>query len=135
MPKIEALSWLAGSWQGSLGPLNVEEVWMPPLAGSVQMMIRLTTPEGVEMSEILAIRETDTGSGFVLHLRQYSPELELRNGQDLVLDEIGEKTVSFVAGGDSHITNLSYELMAEDQLRVIVTNSGGEPMTADLQRS
>lgn len=133
-PKIEMLSWIVGSWRGSLGPLTVEEIWMPPLAGSMQMMIRLTSPEGLAMSEMLMIRETENESGFVLHLRQYSPALELLNGQDLHLEDIGFENVSFVAGEETQIRHLSYELIAEDHLKVVVTDSTGNPQTAELHR-
>ena len=52
---IESLSWMVGSWKGLLGEQTVEETWSPPEMGSMDTMIRLSSPEGVQMIELIVI--------------------------------------------------------------------------------
>lgn len=37
---VEALAWLAGTWEGSMGKVDVEEVWMAPKGGAMIGMHR-----------------------------------------------------------------------------------------------
>jgi len=48
---------MAGSWKGSLGEQTVEETWSSPEMGSMDTMIRLSSPAGVQMIELNMIRE------------------------------------------------------------------------------
>ena len=47
---------MVGSWQGLLGAEMVEETWSPPELGGMDTMIRLSSPEGVQMIELIIIR-------------------------------------------------------------------------------
>jgi hypothetical protein len=134
-PGIESLSWMVGSWRGSLGPQVVEETWSSPRAGSMEAMVRLSTPEGVHMIEFIAIREVRLEGGedsLMLHLRQFSPELELRNSQDM-RQEMAQGMVSFVADEGAAIQKLSYTRTAQDHIKAEVTMATGDVYTALLQ--
>ena len=133
---LESLSWMAGSWKGSLGEQTVEETWSPPEMGSMDTMIRLSSPEGVQMIELIVIREVRVSVGentLVLHLRQFSPGLEARAGQDMELQDISTQSVSFVADANSGIKQLSYTRIAQDQLRVEVTVVTGDVFSVNLR--
>ena len=133
---IESLSWMAGSWKGLLGEQTVEETWSPPEMGSMDTMIRLSSPEGVQMIELIVIREVRVSVGentLVLHLRQFSPGLEARAGQDMELQDISTQSVSFVADANSGIKQLSYTRIAQDQLKVEVTVDTGDVFTVNLR--
>ena len=135
---IESLSWMVGSWKGTLGPQTVEEAWSPPKLGSMDTMIRLSSPEGVQMIELIVIREVhDEGDkdSLMLHLRQFSPALELRTSQDMQLKDMGLHSVSFVANEGESIKQLAYTLAEPDQLKVEVTTATGDVLTARLQRN
>ena len=134
-PGIASLSWMVGSWRGSLGPQVVEETWSSPSSGSMEAMVRLSTPEGVQMIELIAIREVRLEGGedsLVLHLRQFSPTLELRNSQDM-RQEVVEGSLSFVADEGAAIQKLSYTRTAQDHLKAEVTAANGDVYTALLQ--
>jgi len=138
LASIESLSWMVGSWKGSLGPLTVEETWSAPATNSMDTMIRLTGPEGVQMIELIVIREVQDAEGkdtLVLHLRQFSPALAIRTSQDMQLQELGGQSVSFITKESAGITQLAYRRMAEDHLRVEVTVAKGDVLTADLHRN
>ena len=133
---IESLSWMVGSWKGSLGAQTVEETWSPAEMASMDTMIRLSSPEGVQMIELIVIREVRVSEGektLVLHLRQFSPALELRASQDMKLLDISTESVSFVADASSGIKQLAYTRTAEDHLKVEVTVVTGDVLSVDLR--
>jgi len=67
-------SWLAGRWQGTLGPLTAEQEWMAPKNGTMQGFFRLTDNEKTIVIELFTIRETPAGIDFFF--RHFSPELK-----------------------------------------------------------
>jgi hypothetical protein len=67
-------SWLAGRWEGPLGPLTAEQVWMAPKNGTMQGFFRLTDSEKTIMIELFTIRETAAGIEF--YFRHFSTELK-----------------------------------------------------------
>jgi Domain of unknown function (DUF6265) len=67
-------SWLAGRWQGTLGPLTAEQEWMAPKNGTMQGFFRLTDNEKTIVIELFTIRETTGGIEF--YFRHFSPELK-----------------------------------------------------------
>lgn len=129
---MNQLNWMVGPWTGDLGPQTVEEEWSAPFHGSMETMIRLTTDEGVQMLELAVIREVE--GSLVLHLRQFSPELELRTDQNMRLEEIGEGFVTFIADEGASIPRLAYKLTAPGQMRVEVTIITGDVVAAELHR-
>jgi len=42
---LEDFSWLAGRWEGHLGPMTAEQQWMTPRNGTMQGFFRLTDSE------------------------------------------------------------------------------------------
>jgi hypothetical protein len=67
-------SWLAGRWEGKLGPLTAEQEWMAPKNGTMQGFFRLTDNEKTIVIELFTLRETPTGIEF--YFRHFSPELK-----------------------------------------------------------
>jgi hypothetical protein len=76
---LEDFSWLAGRWEGKLGPLpaekqmTAEQQWMAPRNGTMQGSFRLTDAEKTIVIELFTIRETPNGIEF--YFRHFSPEL------------------------------------------------------------
>jgi len=71
---IEDFSWLAGRWEGHLGPMTAEQQWMAPKNGMMQGFFRLTDAEKTIAIELFTIRESQSGIEF--YFRHFSPELE-----------------------------------------------------------
>ena len=67
-------SWLAGRWEGHLGPTTAEQQWMAPRNGTMQGFFRLTDAEKTIVIELFTIRETPSGIEF--YFRHFSPELK-----------------------------------------------------------
>lgn len=132
MTSITSLDWLIGQWQGSLGPMTVEETWYPPKHGSMQMMIRLSNPDSIQMLEFIVIREVE--NGLMLHLRQFSETMDLRTSQEMPLIEQSDTSVSFGADDNASVRRLVYTLVGENQLNVDVTVTTGDVVSAELTR-
>jgi len=79
-PSLEDFSWLAGRWEGHLGPppaekqMTAEQQWMAPKNGTMQGFFRLTDAEKTIVIELFTIRETPGGIEF--YFRHFSPELK-----------------------------------------------------------
>jgi len=71
---LEGFSWLAGRWEGHLGPTTAEQQWMTPKNGTMQGFFRLTDAEKTIVIELFTIRETPGGIEF--YFRHFSPELK-----------------------------------------------------------
>jgi len=124
------LQWLCGRWHGTLGPQRVEEAWSQAAGGTMSTMARVTTDTETVLIELIAIREAE--QTLLLHLRQFSPALELRLSQDMPLVELSSDKASFLGPQDSGISRLTYRLVAAGQLEVDVAMAGGPVLTAAL---
>ena len=67
-------SWLAGQWEGKLGPMTAEQAWMAPKNGTMQGFFRLTDAEKTMVIELFTLRETP--EGIVMYFRHFSTELK-----------------------------------------------------------
>lgn len=135
---IESLNWLVGNWSGNLGPMTVEETWYPPKHGSMQMMIRLSSPDSIQMLEFIVVREVTGKNGektLMLHLRQFGEAMDLRTNQEMLLETQSGHAVTFVADEGASVKQLDYTLTGDNQLKVDVTVATGDVVSAELNRS
>ncbi len=126
------LRWMQGAWQGELGEQFVEEAWSKPTGGTMSTMVRLTTATAILMIELIAIREHD--GTLILHLRQFTPDLQPVLAQDMPLAAITDTSVSFTGPADSRIKGLRYRKMGDQGMAVDVTVSDNQVLTAELTR-
>src|SRR5258708_18972396 len=66
--------WLAGHWEGNLGPMTAEQAWMAPKNGTMQGFFRLTDAEKTMVIELFTLRETP--EGVAMYFRHFSTELK-----------------------------------------------------------
>lgn len=131
-PGIDSLAWMAGPWHGTVGELIVDEHWRLHESGTMGTMVLVSDEEGVNTVELIVINEHD--DTLVLHLRQFSPALEVRVEQDMRLTELGDRTVTFAAAENARISELRYTLAGENRLEVRLTFADGSQVTAKLTR-
>ena len=128
---ISKLSWMTGSWSGDIGGPVLEENWTEAKAGSIAALVRITSPEGTAMVEIVNIEEMD--GTLVLHIQQWDPGFVARaEAQKMVLDSIGERRVSFVAASSGGLKKLGYTLTEAGQFLIEVTTAENQEMTLPL---
>lgn len=130
-PGIDDIAWMTGPWRGSVGDRTVEENWRRPAADTLTTMALLTDANGVDMVELIVIRAHD--DTLTLHLRQFSPTLELRTEQNMQLLDLADDAVTFGLEG-AQITQLKYSLVAPDRMNVELTFTGGGQITAEFNR-
>ena len=70
-PTVGNLKWMTGSWAGDIGGPTLEENWTQAKAGSIASLVRITSPEGTAMVEIVNIQEME--GTLVLHIQQWDP--------------------------------------------------------------
>ena len=129
---LAELRWMVGAWAGHLGDQTVQEAWSEPSGGTMSTMIRLTDAASTVMIELISIREVD--NSLVLHLRQFSPSLELRLSQDMPLERLDASSVRFKAPAGSGIAALTYRLMNPQVMEVDVSLADGTVLTAALNK-
>ena len=127
------LQWMCGAWVGGLGDQIAEESWSQPTGGTMGTMVRLSSGGQTLMFELIVIRE-EQGS-LVAHLRQFSPELELRLAQDMPIIDKGPTMVAFKGPADSSIKQLTYRGVAESRMEVDVMLGDDSQVTATFERA
>ena len=54
---IDRLSWLTGNWKGPRDGGVLEEIWLPPLAGTITALVRSSEESETRIDEIYHITE------------------------------------------------------------------------------
>ena len=109
----------------------LEENWTQAKAGSIAALVRITSPEGTAMVEIVNIQEMD--GTLVLHIQQWDPGfVASAEAQKMVLDNIGDPSVSFVAASSGGLKKLAYTLNEAGQFLIEVTTAEDQEMTLPL---
>ena len=128
---IANLSWMTGSWSGAMGPATLEENWTQAKSGTIASLVRLTTPEGTGMVEIVNIQEMD--GTLVLHLQQWGPGFTaLAPAQKMLLDRSGEHTVTFKAASPGGLKQLTYSRPADNEFEVAVITADDQNVTIKM---
>ena len=135
---IENLSFLAGEWSGELGPsTRVEENWSQPSFGSMEARVKLVVDSQASTIELIRIEEVSTeteGQRLHLYVRQFSPVLELRVSEDMVLVSLSETRAVFSNEAGQAIRKLTYETPSDGILTVEVTFPDNQSVLAELKR-
>lgn len=122
---IEDLGWLTGEYSGKFGPMELEETWNEPKAGSIQALVRITDGVKTDMVEIVVIDEVD--GSFELKIQQWDAGLKARTDgpQTMKQVNVGEREITFEAVDDGPLTKLTYKKSNDDELQIIVENELG----------
>ena len=130
---VNDLSFMNGAWIGPVGEGGyLEEVWGNPRGGTKQAMVRMTTPEGTGMVELIVIKEV--GDSLEFRLQQFSDTMEPRFAPAALmkLTALSDNSASFVKVGEGAIAALTYTRVAEDQFNIDVTMSDGNELHVEL---
>ena len=96
-PQVADLAWLAGHWRGEGFGGIVEEVWTPPLAGSMLGMFRHIKEGKLAFQEIVMLTEED---GVVtMKVKHFTPEFvsweSKEEAVDFRLERLGNREAFF----------------------------------------
>ena len=70
---LKAVAWIAGHWRGEALGGVVEEIWSPPLAGSMMASFKLVVDDQVKFYELETIMQQD--ETLILKLKHFSSSL------------------------------------------------------------
>ena len=132
-PHVASLAWMTGGWSGPIGPDAVlEENWLEPMGGTIAALVRITSPEGTAMVEIVHIEEV--GNTLELHIEQWDSGYKSRApAQKMRLSAIEEKSVTFTAAAPGALKKLGYALVDDDkEFQIRITTADDQDMVLKL---
>ena len=71
---IDRLGWLTGNWKGPRDGGVLEEIWLPPLAGTITALVR--SSEELETRFVEIIHITEINDSLELNLQLFNNSLE-----------------------------------------------------------
>jgi len=112
------VAWIAGHWQGEALGGRVEEVWAPPMGGTMMGMYKLVNGDSIVFYELMTVVE-EAGS-VTLRLKHFNPDLSGWEEKDA--------SVSFplvgLEPGALYFDGLSFQRLDPDTLRVYLAIGG-----------
>lgn len=115
---LGVVAWIAGHWQGkALGGVT-EEIWSPPLGGSMMASFRLVVDDQVKFYELETILEEE--GTLVLKLKHFSSNLHGWEEKDETVDF---KLVK-VTDNKVYFDGMTFENVSSEEMNVYVLIGG-----------
>lgn len=121
------VAWITGHWRGEALGGVVEEVWSPPLGGSMMGMYRLVKDDAVSFYEILTIVEEE--GSLVLRLKHFHADLKGWEEKDQTVDFPLVK----VGPGKAFFSGMSFLRRGEGELAVYVATRRNDGSVGELE--
>ena len=129
---VNSLSWLTGSWQGPIEGNILEETWLPPRAGTIVALVRLTNESNTKFVEIIHIEEVNGTLELQLQLFDNSLSPENPEAYHFELTKMEENYISFKGISPGAHRTLSYERPEKDIFYIRFQPHEGEAMEIRL---
>lgn len=81
---LSQMSWLAGHWKGEAFGGTTEELWSPPIGGSMMFVFKLVNDDAVTFYEVGHITEVD--NTLLLQLKHFDGDLKGWETKDETVD-------------------------------------------------
>ena len=111
---LSAVAWIAGHWKGEALGGVVEEIWTPPLGGSMMAAFKLSVNDQVKFYELETIVEE--GDTLILRLKHFSSKLHGWEAKDETVDF---KLVK-VSRDKVYFDGMTFENVSDDEMNVYV---------------
>ena len=134
MASIDQLSWMTGNWAGQLGPNVLEENWIAAEGGSIAALMRVTGGGNTNTFELITIEEAE--GTLVLHIQQWDAGFVPRaaEAQEMVLEEIGDRSVKFRAVTEGSMASLGYSNPDAETFIIHVGRPDGSTVDLPLKK-
>jgi len=118
---LAATSWVAGHWRGEVFGGIAEEIWTPPLGGSMMCVFKLISDNKVNFYEIVTISEVD--NTLILKLKHFHANLKGWEEKDETVDfrlvKVTENKVFF--------DGFTFERISDTEINMyVVIEDGGQ---------
>jgi hypothetical protein len=111
---LKDVEWIAGHWRGEAFGGITEEIWSPPLGGSMMCSFKLVTDNKVSFYEMVAMSE-EAGS-LIIRLKHFHGSMKGWEEKD--------KTIDFplvkIEGNRAYFDGMTFERVNPDELHVYV---------------
>lgn len=129
--KLQDVAWISGHWIGEAMGGQVEEVWTPPLGGSMMGSFKLVVDGKVVFYELETI--TEQNETLILRIKHFNDDLkgweEKEETEDFKLVKLTE--------GAAYFDQLTFKKNGDNQLNIyviIATEKGEEEVLFQYQR-
>ena len=120
---VSSLTWMTGSWSGTMGENSVEEIWTEPTGNSIQASVRIISNNATIVHEVVVINQSS--EGISLYLQQWDSTFQpLNPAVTMQMVEQTENSISFAGGENAMFDRLTYRRSAEDQFEIAITVKG-----------
>jgi hypothetical protein len=118
---LRAVAWISGHWRGEAFGGTTEEVWTPPLGGTMMCAFKLVVEGRVTFYELVTIAEED--SSLIMRLKHFHPDLK---GWELQNETQNFRLVK-ITGNKVLFDGFTFERVHKDEMNVyVVIQSGPE---------
>jgi len=118
---LDVISWLAGHWRGEAFGGITEEVWSPPLGGSMMGAFKLVVNGKVSFYELETIMEVD--NTLVLKLKHFNADL---TGWEEKEDTVDFRLVK-VTTNKIYFDGFTLERISDDEINMyVIIEDGGQ---------
>ncbi|MBX2829397.1 MAG: hypothetical protein KTR22_14615 [Flavobacteriaceae bacterium] len=124
---LEAIAWMAGSWKGEAFGGIVEEVWTPPLGGSMMCVFKLVVNNEIGFYEIVTITEEE--GTLMLRLKHFHANLKGWEEKDETVDFRLVK----VDGDRVYFDGFTFERISDNEVNLYVMINEGEGKAEEVQ--
>ncbi len=114
---ISDVAWLAGAWQGSDGPMSVEERWTAPAGGAMLAVSRTIKGDRMVAFEFLRIVERDGGLVYIAQPNGRPPT-------EFALTQVSKGSATFENPGHDFPKMIRYAKRADGSLEARVSDGG-----------
>lgn len=122
---LSSVAWIAGHWRGKALGGVVEEIWTPPLGGSMMAAFKLSVNDQVKFYELETISEQ--GNTLILKLKHFASNL---HGWEEKEETVDFKLVK-VTDDKVYFDGMTFENVSNEEMNVyvLIGDEGAEQET------
>lgn len=119
---LQELAWIQGHWKGTAFGGSTEEIWSPPLHGSMMGVFKASTQKGVSFYEIMTIIEIE--ETVLFRLKHFDKNLRGWEAKDETVDFRLVK----LEKGKAYFDDFTFEYVNDNEINmyVVVDNKGNQ---------
>lgn len=113
-PKLENITWIAGTWHGKAFSGTTEEIWSEPSGGSMMATFKLIVDGKVTFYEIEVIREIE--NSLILQLKHFGPDLKGWETKDETVDF----PLKYITANKVVFEGMTFEKVSDNEMNIYV---------------
>jgi hypothetical protein len=124
---LSQISWMAGHWKGEAFGGITEEIWSPPLGGSMMCVFKLVSEGAVKFYEICHIREID--ETLLFELKHF--HVDLKGWEEK--DEVQRFKLVKIKGNRVYFDGFTFEKIDANEVNIYVVISHTDGSTEEIK--